>query len=219
MNKASFSSSSFILFLCLFSDFIFAQEKFSIQLGGGIIKPMSSTSGLSTSAQLNYSLNPNFQFYLNTSYSAWDRYYAYYHSDRSSVQNPKIFKVTAADDHVLIPIFIGVKWNFNSNKIFTSFLNFELGYSYLSYIGYTHHKGIDPNTGEVLGFFQNYPPQEEAEHLFGIGIGAGMIRPLSENFDLILSYKLNTYLNSNYFGLFSVRGTYSSFLAGFEFSL
>ncbi|NWF90096.1 MAG: hypothetical protein HXY50_11635 [Ignavibacteriaceae bacterium] len=217
MNKVLFSL--FVLIILISTDFIHAQEQFSIQLGGGIIKPMSSTSGLSTSVQLNYSMNPNFQFYLNTSYAAWERFYAYYHSYRSSLQNPKIFKVTAADDHVLIPIFIGTKWNFHSNKIFTSFLNFELGYSYLNYTGYSHNKGYDPNTDELVGFFANYPGKEEEEHLLGIGLGAGILRPLSENFKLVLAYKLNSYLNSNYYGLFSVRGTYSSFFAGFEFSL
>ncbi|MHB8906249.1 MAG: hypothetical protein ACYC6D_09010 [Melioribacteraceae bacterium] len=61
--------------------------------------------------------------------------------------------------------------------------------------------------------------KENREDLFGLGIGAGISHSLTENLNLVLLFKLNSYINSNYSGIFSSRGTYTMFLAGFNFSI
>jgi hypothetical protein len=204
----------------LFSIPIFAQGDNSFQINGGIIMPMSSSKGLTTSIQFNYKFNPIIELYGYVGYSSWDKYNITYHEDYSPIQKQQYFKTYSADNHILVPIYLGGKVNFNTNKLFTSFINFELGYSHLSYNSFNNFKSVDPETGEVLGYRSDFSTKKEvSENLFGIGIGAGLSHPMTESLDLVLSFKLNSYINSNYYGLFSTRGTYSMFLAGFNFKI
>ncbi len=212
--------SSVIIISITASCSIFAQETNSIQINGGIIMPMSSSKGLTASFQFNYNINPTLQFYIYTGYSAWDQYKITFHEDYSTVQKQQYFTTYSADDHILIPVYFGGKLNFNTNKLFTAFVNLEIGYSHLSYNSFGNFKTTDPETGEVLGYYPDFTSQKEvSENLLGLGIGAGISHPITESLNLVLSFKLNSYINSNYYGLFSTRGTYTMFLAGFNFNI
>lgn len=214
----SFVSSLFLAII--FSNIIFSQENNSIQINGGLIYPRSSSKGLIGLVQFNYPLNEQFDLYAYSGYSAWDKYYVYFREDYSEVQKETIFKTYSADNHTLIPFYIGSSINLHTNDFFTFYVNIEAGYAYLNYYSYNHWKSIDPNTGEVLGYDVDGATKKEiTENLFGIGIGAGISHPMGENLKLIFSYKLNSYLNSNYYGFLSKQGTYSVFLAGISFNI
>lgn len=218
MFKSLFSSVIIVSITTTFS--IFAQETNSIQINGGIIMPMSSSKGLTTSIQFNYTVNPILQLYAYTGYSYWDQYNITFHEDSSPNQQQQYFKTYNADSHILIPVYLGAKLNFNTNKLFTSFVNLEIGYSHLSYNSFDNFKSVNPETGEVLGYYPDLSTKKDvSEDLFGLGIGAGISHPITESLSLILSFKLNSYINSSYYGLFSTRGTYTMFLAGFNFNI
>ncbi|MFO7447610.1 MAG: hypothetical protein R6W90_14660 [Ignavibacteriaceae bacterium] len=51
------------------------------------------------------------------------------------------------------------------------------------------------------------------------GIDAGLSHPLSDAAALVFTYRLNTYINSNFQRFFTNRGTISSVSAGFNFYL
>lgn len=209
-----------VLFSFISSDILLSQESHTIQVNGGLIMPMSSSKGLTTSIQFNYEINPEFTLYIYTGYAKWDQFNVIYMEDISNVQKQQYFKTYMADDHTLIPFFIGGKFNFHSNKIFTTFVTFEVGYSHLSYNNYDNFKSVDPESGEVLGYYVDASTKKEiSEDLFGIGIGAGLTHPISRNLNLILAFKLNSNINSAYYGFFSTKGTYTIFLAGFNFSI
>ena len=209
-----------LIFSTTSSNIILAQNTHSIQVNGGIVMPMSSSRGLTTSIQFNYSLNPKVELYGYVGYSSWDYYKVVFHEDLSEVQKQQYFAVHPETDHILVPVYIGSKINLHTNKLFTSFANIEIGYSHLTYYSYDVIKIINPETNAVLSYQINPGTQEKvSENLFGLGIGAGISHPMTNYLNLILSFKLNTYINSNYFGLFSTRGTYTTFLAGFNYSI
>lgn len=218
MKKSFFSL--LISFIIVLQSIIFAQDSNSIQINGGIVMPMSSSKGLTGIIQFNYPLTSTINLYLYTGYSTWDQYKVTFIEDYSVIQRETIFQSYSADDHKLIPFYIGSRINLHTNKLFTSFISCEIGYSYLSYNSYKNWKSINPETGEVQGYYTDGSTRTKIrENLFGIGIGVGLARPLSENLSLVLSYKLNSNINSSYNGLFSTRGTYSQFLVGFGFKI
>jgi hypothetical protein len=215
------SSILLIVFISFFSSSqIIGQESNSLQFTGGIIYPMSSSKGLNGNIQFNYSLNPNVNIYIYSGYSAWNLYYVFFHEDWSPDQHRQIFKTAAEDEHSMVPVYIGSRINFHTIKLFTSFVELEVGYTYLHFNCYNILKITDPETGEVLDYLKDGTTQyKTTENLFGIGLGAGISHPITNNFNLIFEFKLNSHVNSNYYGLFSTRGTYSRFTAGFNFAM
>jgi opacity protein-like surface antigen len=232
MNHFNFFQPSTLLFpkilLIIFcfisfpSKIIQAQDLYSIKISGGIVVPMNSSNGLSASAQLNYSMNPVFSLYIYSGIAQWDKFKIKFYDDRTvySGIGPHYFDSYSSDDHILIPVYIGSRINFHTNNLFTSFINFEIGYSYLSYNSYDQQEEVNPETREVVGYYPDYTTKKEnRESLFGVGIGAGLSHPISKSIDLLLAFKLNSYVNGNYNGLFSTRGTYTAFIAGLNFKL
>ncbi len=215
-NKMKSSSFAVVFFLLTAVSF-YPQNKMSLQFTGGIISPIDSYGGLTGLIQLNYPVTKNINFYFYSGYSAWDRNIVTFFAEWSLTQKQTRFYSYSADNHILIPIFFGSSINFNTNKIFTAFVNFEIGYSYLKYNWYKNIKSVDPSTGVVLSYFPDISTRQEiTENLIGTGIGAGIFHPLTENVNLILSFKLNSYLNSKYYGFLGSGITWSTYLAGFN---
>jgi hypothetical protein len=215
MFKSLFST---LIIISFFYANIFPQDKNSIQINGGIIYPMSSSKGLSASLQYNYSLTTSISLYFNSGYASWDKHYVTYKEALSPVQQKQHFKTYSSDDHKLISINLGGRINLHTNKLFTSFVDLEAGYSFLSYNSYNHWKSVNPETGEVLGYSPNPFPAEIKENIFGIGAGAGLSHPMTKNVNLIFIYKLNSNLTSDYSGIFG-SFIYSMFSAGFNINI
>jgi len=218
MKKSLFS---LIISICIIlCSTLSAQDPISIQINGGLISPMSSTNGYIGSAQFNYSVSPKISLYIYSGYSSWNKHTEYFREDFSQIQKQTLFNAYSADDHTLIPVYIGSKINFHSNSLFTAFLNFELGYSFLSYNSYNINKSIGIETGVVQGYFTDLSSKKRInESVFGVGIGGGISHPITERLNLILSYKFNSYANSNYPGLLSTKGIYSAFLVGLNYNI
>ncbi len=214
-------SSAFAVVIFLFAAInIYPQDKNSIQFSGGIISPMNSTNGLTGTVQFNYALNEITNFYIYTGYSAWDRNIVKFDVDWSPIQKKTLFTSYSKDSYVLIPFFVGRTINFNTNKIFTTFVNFEIGYSHLSYYRYKNYKVVNSSTGEVLSYeVDKSTKQKVNENLIGVGIGAGLFHPLTKNVNLILSFKLNSYFSSEYYGFFDSGVTWVNILGGFNVSI
>ncbi len=204
-----------VLFISLSSGIIFAQDNSSVQFNGGIIYPRRSSNGLSASVRYNYSLNSKINLYFSAGYSSWDRFYVTFNEKLSGVQRHEYFKTYNSDNHSLIPLYVGAKINYHTNKLFTSFVNFEIGYSRLSYNSYDNFKVINPVTGEVVAYNVDGSTKKEiSKNLFGIGVGTGISHPLNQALDLILSFKINTNFNGGEFGFLSAKGTYSYWSVG-----
>lgn len=217
--KKSFFSVIIFTSIIFFST-ISAQDPISIQINGGTILPMSSSNGYIGTIQFNYSINSKISLYIYSGYSSWDKYTEHFREDYSTIQKQTLFNAYSSDDHKLIPLYVGSKFNVHSNKLFTAYLNFELGYSFISYNSYNIVKSIGIETGVVQNYHADLSSKKRIdEGVFGLGIGAEVSHPITERLNLILSYKLNSYANSNYPGLFSARGIYSAFLAGINFTI
>lgn len=218
MKKISFVIVISLLFISNSN----SQNRISVEFAGGIIAPLRSSNGLSTAVQFNYRINSSFSFYIYSGIAGWDKYKIKFYDDRIfySGYGPKYFDSYSSNNHILIPVYLGSKINFHTNKFFTSYLNVEVGYAYLSYNSYEQMKVINSETGEIV----DYRPDESTkkinkENLFGIGIGAGISHPVSKSVDLLLAFKLNSFVNEHYYGLFSTQGTYTTFTAGCNFNL
>jgi opacity protein-like surface antigen len=218
MKKSFFSLIIFIsIILC---STLSAQDSYSIQINGGLISPWSSSDGFLGTAQFNYPVSSKISLYIYSGYSTWDKYIVYYQESLPLVHKQIIFRIYSADDHTLIPIYIGSKINFHTNSLFTAFLNFELGYSFISYNSYDIQKSVNAVTGAVLSYYTDQSSKKRInESVFGLGIGGGLSHPISERLNLILSYKFNSYANSDYPGLFSTKGMYSAFLVGLNYNI
>jgi hypothetical protein len=199
---------------------IFSQTKTSLQFTGGIISPTHTYKGLIGSVQITYPLNKTINLYFYSGYSSWDKNKVKILQEWSPIQHETTFTSYSEDNHNLIPIFVGAKINFHENKIFTAFINAELGYSYLTYNYYRNLKEIDPTTGEVLSYYADRSSKQIVkENLWGCGIGIGLSHPLTRKVNLIFEYKLNSYFNSKYSDFFGPEITWSIFAAGFNVSI
>ena len=200
-----------------------AQDSFSLQLNGGIIYPLDSERGFSSTLQLNYRVSSSLSFYIYSGYAGWYRNkvtfrdYDYW-VDHSIPYQGKSFDSYSDDNHTLIPVYIGSTLNFNTGKLLTPFLSLEVGYSYLSYYSYEQTRIVSSETGWAVNYIPDLSTKKfNSENLFGVGIGGGLILPVAESINLILAFKLNSYVNSHYYGLFSTRGTYTALTAGFNY--
>ena len=210
----------FVVITLISSNVIYSQESSSIQINGGIISPISSSNGLTALIQYNYNLTPIVSFYIYSGYSYWDKFNVIYQVDLSPVQRQKNFKTYASDEHILVPLYLGSRINLHTNNIFTLFTNIEIGYSYLKYNSFNHWESVDPETGEILGYYPDPTSKKEIqENVFGIGVGVGLSHPITDSINLLFSVKLNSNINSEYSELFSSRQTYTMFLAGFNFNI
>lgn len=207
------------LTLILFSTSSLAQESPSFRINGGMIYPKGSSTGLTGLIQFNYPLSEKISLYVFTGSSIWDKQKSIYRKDFATNDNEMILHSYSADDHSLIPLYVGSSFNMHTNSFFTAFLNIELGYSYLSFNSYDYTIFKDPESGEVLEFYANQSTRKKVtQNLFGLGLGAGLSHPMSENVDLTLSFKFNNVLNANDL-LFSYEGTYTLLLTGFNFKI
>ncbi len=218
MCKSFFAALIFVLIF--FSNIILAQSSNSLQINGGLLIPLSASKGITTSIQYNYSLNSNIQFYIYTGYSNWDKFNASFLEQSSSLQQQTHFSTYIADNHILIPLYIGSRINLHTNKLFTFFATIEAGYSYLSYNEYGVKKETDPVTGVVLAYNTDLNTKEKRnENLFGTGIGVGLSHPINSYMNVLLSFKLNSQINSSYYSFLSSQGTYIAFNIGFDFNI
>lgn len=217
MLKSLFAASFFAFFL--FSNIISAQTN-SFQINGGIIIPSSSSNGFTGSLQYNYALNDDIQLYLNSGFSSWDKHYVGFLEDYSEIQKQTYFETYSSDKHLLIPVYLGSRINLHTNKLFTAFGTFEIGYSYLSYNNYRIIKETDEDTGEILAYNTDQSSGEKiTENLFGVGIGAGLTREIINNMNIVLSFKLNSHINSDYYNFLARKATYTAFNLGFNFNI
>ena len=211
---------SFTLFLIINTNILFAQNYNSIQVNGGVIIPMSSSKGLTTSIQYNYYLNHKIQFYIYSGYSSWDKFKVRYIEDYSSIQKRTLFSTYSSDEHNLIPVFIGSKINFHSNTLFTPFTTFEIGFSHLSYYSYKIERVVNSKSGAVISYEPDLNTKQKInENLFGIGAGLGLSHQLTEYLNLVFSFKLNSNFNSRYYKFLSSEGTYTAFILGVNFDI
>jgi hypothetical protein len=205
---------SFIVFASL--NVLYAQGSNSVQFHGGFIMPISSSKGLTASGQFNYSIHPNANLYIYTGYASWDRYNVVYHKHYFEKYKTPYFKIQVSDEHKMIPVFLGIKINFNSTPLFTTYVSMEAGYSYLEYFTYDHHKIEDRETGELMGYFATRK-DKVYENIVGMGIGAGLIHPMKDNASLVFEIKLHSSLYASQSVILDSRTTYTTFLIGFNF--
>ena len=203
-----------------------AQEPLSLQFSGGIITPFSSSIGFSGNVQLNYYINSTFSLYASTGYSGWDRNKAVFWDWGKT--NPtawgvgyRNFNSYTEDGHMLIPVYIGSTLKiFQTHSNLAAFLNTEIGYSYLSYNSYKQSKVVNAETGLTETFYADESTKKvNRENLFGAGLGIGLSIPVSGTSGLLLLYKLNSFVNNHYNGLLKTQDTYTSFTAGFNYTL
>lgn len=215
-------SVSLFVFLSVFSfRSVSAQDRFSIQLNGGLISPRSSSTGFTGALQFNLPLAGRTQIYFYTGYSSWDKLHQVINPEGSSEVYPKtMYQTYSEDDHTLIPIFAGLKFYAHSTDYFNTFINFELGYSYSAFNKYSKWNTITREGGGIMEFYpDNNSKTRISYNLYGFGFGGGIESMSIYNFKVLLFVKLNTHLNSEIQGLFSRRGTYSTFGAGINYLL
>jgi opacity protein-like surface antigen len=204
--KKSYLIMAIVLFL---ASLIYSQEKSSIQFSGGLVQPMSSNPGLSSTLQYNYNINSRFNLFVSTDYSAWDkRNFSY--PDKSSGDYRMSY---SESDHSLSRIMAGGRYLITQPEQFKLFVDAGLGYSYLQYKVYDLVQSINPDNSTKLVL---NPAGKVHQNLFNFSSGIGFIHPITNRWDMIFEYKLNTYLNSQYNGLLSSQNTFSSFQLGFN---
>ncbi len=210
---------SIALIIFLSGNILIAQNENSIFLSGGIVFPRSSSNGFALLAEYDYQLNSNISIYISTGYSNWDKFTVVYQEDATPTQNQQYFATYSSDNHILVPVCLGVKINIHTNKLFTSFINFEAGYSYFKYNQFANVREVN-SEGDVIAYSVDPSSKEKVEdHLFGIGFGGGFFHKLTENINFVIQYKINSNFNSGNFGLFSAKGTYSTLLAGLNIGI
>ncbi|MCB9247627.1 MAG: hypothetical protein H6613_03380 [Ignavibacteriales bacterium] len=215
-----------LIVLTLLTTNIFSQNEKSIQVNGGILFPRSSSNGLSGSIQLNYGINSDLYLYLYSGYSSWDKFniglnYQYSEVEDKEIAQQRTIATYAENEHSAIPFYLGARLNFRTNKLFTTFFSFELGYSRLAFNSYNKWDPVYSNSGAVV----QYIPVESSkikknENLYGFGVGLGFAIPATTQMDVIVNFKLNTYSNFDDIELLSTRGhIHTTILGGLNFKI
>ena len=196
------------------SSIIYSQGKSSFQFSGGMVYPISSNPGLSGTLQYNYNINSRFNFFVSADYSVWDKRNFNY-IDKSNVHWGYETGYSESD-HTLSRIMAGGRYLITPSSQFKLFVDAGIGYSYLQYNIYDMHQINNPDgTIEVL-----FSPAGKAyQNLFSFSSGIGFIHQIAERWDILFEYKLSTYLNSQYDGLFSSQSTFSTFQFGFNYKI
>jgi len=203
-----------VIIVLLLSSFLFPQGMSSIQFSGGLVEPMSSNPGLSGVIQYNYNLTSRFNLFVSTDYSYWGQKYNNYYYDALSYNQHKI--VYPESDHSLSRAMAGARYVVVEPAKFRLFVEGGIGYSYLKYKSYNINLVTNPDgTAELLYSNGAY----ESENLFNISTGIGFIHKMTSRWDILFEFKLNTYLNSHYYGIFSARGTFTEYFAGFNYRI
>lgn len=199
-----------LLITLLFAQAVFAQDNTSVQINGGFVSKRMSSPGLNSTVQINYKISESVELYSYLGYASWDQY-------KIVIQEGlNYYRCAVEDDHTMIPSFVGARTYFGQTSWFTSFIEAEAGYLYLSYNSYKPFRTTI--SSNQIAFYPDYGTKKyNKENLFGIGLGVGIIHPMSGNINLVFSYKLNTFINGGYNGLFSKRGTYSLINVGLNY--
>ena len=198
----------------ILSSIIYSQGKSSFQFSGGMVYPISSSPGLSGTLQYNYNINTRFNFFVSADYSVWDKRNFNY-SDITNVSRG-YKRGYSESDHTLSRIMAGGRYLITQPDQFKLFVDAGIGYSYLQYNVYDM-KQINNPDGTIEVLFS--PSGKVNQDLFSFSSGVGFIHPIAERWDILFEYKLSTYLNSQYHGLFSSQSTFGSFQFGFNYKI
>jgi hypothetical protein len=219
MKLSKAASTLFAIITIIYTN-LYAQSPPSIQVNGGIIAPRSSSSGLTAVMQYNNPVNIDIQLFFSIGFASWDKYKIKLIEEYSNTPSEKIFNSYNADDHEIIPVYVGSKITLRKLKELVSFFTAEIGYSHLSYNKYDNYKITNYETGEVVGYaVDNISRKKISENLIGIGLGIELLHPMSKNLNLQFIFKVNTYLNSDYYKFYSQRATYFNYLFGVSYNL
>lgn len=208
----------FFVVLFIFSGLsIYPQYNYSVEANVGVISPINSSSGLLTSAQLNYSLNDDLQIFINASYGSWDKYNIYYNYEYYTSENPDTgpFKTFSADDHSLVSINLGSRFKLHESEIINLLFDTQIGLSFFSYNQYNLNKVVNPETGQIDFVPDLSSPMKVNETLLSFGIGPVFERRINSSFSLYLSAKINAMINAGDTDFISKRGTYFLVSVGF----
>jgi hypothetical protein len=198
-----------IVSVLILSSVLYSQGKSSFQFSGGIVYPLSSNPGLSGTIQYNYNINTRFNFFVSADYSAWDkRNFSYV--DKNTGDYRMSFSETG---HALSRIMAGGRYLITQPDQFKLFVDAGIGYSHLQYNVYDLQQIIYPDGNIALVLS---PAGKVRQNLYNFSSGIGFIHPITERWDILFEFKLNTYLNKQYHGLFSSQSTFSSFQFGFN---
>jgi opacity protein-like surface antigen len=198
----------------ILSSIIYSQGKSSIQFSGGMVYPISSNPGLSGTLQYNYNINTRFNFFVSADYSVWDKRNFNY-SDISNVSRG-YKRGYSETDHTLSRIMAGGRYLITQPDQFKLFVDAGIGYSHLQYNVYDMQQINNPDGTIEVSFS---PAGNVNQNLFSFSSGVGFIHPIAERWDILFEFKLSTYLNSQYHGLFSSQSTFSSFQFGFNYKI
>jgi len=119
-------------------------------------------------------------------------------------------------DHALSRIMAGGRYLITQPEQFKLFIDAGIGYSYLKYNIYDL---IQINNPDGTIKLQLSPAGMVQQNLFNFSSGIGFIHPITESWDILFEFKLSTYLNSQYHGLFTSQSTLSSFQFGFNYKI
>jgi len=202
-----------IFFVIVLMFNLYPQNKISVQLSGGIISPIDASKGLSGLLQLNYSTSENNIIYVNLSTSSWDRNRIYFNEN-----NMQPIEAYNEINHGLNSIYFGDRITFNRNKYFDAFVDLELGYQHLSYETFDLQRYALPG-GPISYSHIGGTERNESYNLLGTGIGVGIKHHMIGKFDLLLDFKLNTFINDFSSGKFYFHGTYLCYMLGFGYNI
>lgn len=208
----------FILFITSINQ---AQSKYSFEGNLGIVSPINSSSGLSGTGQINYSLNDFIKLYSGLSYSQWDKYNVFYYYEyyTSANNGSDLIKTFSSANHTLVSINLGTRFKLYENKLLNLLFDSQIGLSFFSYTNYDLVQVKNPETGQIDLVPYLSSSQKVNETLFSFGIGPVFEHNINSSLSLYLSAKINTMINAGDSGFINKKGTYFVMAAGFTHAI
>jgi len=171
-----------VLFIFVFSGFLFAQDNWSVEFNGIFVRPSEAESELGFAFLLYKSYDENTRFFVNAGNWNWGEVKNF----RGGVGNDG-YHIETYNNNTFYPVFLGIEEKIKGDKEFNSFFTAEIGGGYITYDSY-YYDQYRFNDRWIRDSFSK--PVSMNEWLYGMGLGFGISHRAWEVIDLRYNFKV-----------------------------
>lgn len=181
------SAVAVMIFFFLFSP-LKAQIRglYSVGINGALIFPDNDQRGLSASLRFSRALGKTTFLYASIGYSHWDK-------NKIKLQMGEDRTYYDEDDHTMVPLRLGLRFETSPNTIVYPFLEVETGMNFLWYNKHDTNVFKYPEDDRNGKLYVNYTGKVERKNelQWSIGWALGVIHPVSSSVDMRASMRMN----------------------------
>ena len=203
-----FRSSLAVIFFITIS--LYAQNKWSVEINGGIVIPNNAKNGTVFQFKTNYSINEHVTFFTSINYQSYG-----FMKRIISTEN-RLNTFDEERNHKYYSFSTGSNWNFISFKTLKGFFLAEVG---LGYLEYNKNRLQERDINNEISTLAIDTRQNETKLLYNVGLGFGVSNKLTESIDVNLIMKLSSFGGKDYTKISEKNSLITQLLFGVKYDL